>query len=493
MKSNIVQGKEIIFPSVPRESVYSRNPLTKDPKEYVSNQGYNYYDDGNFQWWRNLRFGIVSIHVNVIKKEICCKISHNNKTISYMFIKDKKMVYKHFKKNIYKQGLKIVAAFLNDVYRLDYITRNNEHCMDKVRKEVYNVISKYLLEVLQIKSFYNVYHPLVDLKDDYPHKVYSSAISSKYQIWNHLRDTTRLKDLTYLIFQTKGNKYTKLVQTILQDYDYGSRLNVIYMLVKYFKVKKEHILKIYNSNYKTALISYEFTKFDWRTLKKLFNKLKIDEDVSILTDIVMMYSYIDGTRDIGIDPKDMAKKIKDKNMKVSEVHDLITAVYNSINKRKYYYLPEYPELEGKLKNGYVVTYPKSSEELLKWGQFNSFCVGSYDKSILNGQCIILGLWKNNELICAEFIQNTEEMKLLYSDLFKLDMPNKFFLNQIKGKYNSQVDEEIVNLLKKYMEDKEKAYPQLNIKKVKNIEDNLMPAYAGKNTTKEVLESILKEY
>jgi hypothetical protein len=458
---NLNDVNEIIFPELLKEETSNSHILKSNPSSYISKSGVTYFQNSkDYCWWRNLRFGVIDIIVNYTNKTVICKtVTKNNKTLTELYISGDKIIFRDCKHNVYLQGFRVLNRFIATIDRLDYRS-TTPILMSAVRHDFKNNFEKALCEIFGDTNIFKIYHPLVEKINDVD--IYNSinvGINSKNKIWGILKTTTRLKDLTYIIFQTRGNKYTKIVQELLQHRKYGTLLSVCYRLVNWFGVKKETIA----DNLHYIFDSYDsFVSGDkyWRNLSYMVSKFHLEKDWDYLLDSL----YIIKSLSKCINFRKHRKEFKKHNLSMREVHDILSIVHTRNTNCVYYKLPQYPELETTLESGWKVVIPKTTHDLINWGNYNCFCIGSYDRKVAYGQSLILGLFKDKQLICAEF--NQIDFYESPQDLLNLHSTSRLKLGQIKGKYNKQVDNVIISELINWVSNKQ----HLTLKQPDNIDD-----------------------
>lgn len=374
------------FPDVSSEMLQSLNPSKATTQSRLS-----YSKESHFNAIRKL---ITVGAINKKNKEVYPSLIKTNQNesevnllmisekIEFPFYKSLKEVPRiniiHFKEKLYVMPPAIVVSkhFITPYQLISKLPREEQGKEGSLLRYIIDTYDKDVVLVSGIEEYYGKSkNPLDD-----------------YLIQIGIKPT---KNIKRLIWDTiDKNRYIDL--TILSTLKY---LSGIQNIDKLCNVLRDNQFAVFFNNY----IDESHHPFLKRIPEELFLKIlktvvskKEDGYYSniLFRDAISQYAEIDKTETIEL--------IHKESKCLTSFHDIVSREYRMkkiplINfklKDKYDFIKV---IEGSVVNGYTVKIVNNSHELIGWGSELNNCLASYVYPVETGQCVILGLMKNNKI------------------------------------------------------------------------------------------------
>lgn len=140
---------------------------------------------------------------------------------------------------------------------------------------------------------------------------------------------------------------------------------------------------------------------------------------------------------------------------VQEIHDLITIEHAKLaqENKKIKYIKKHLELDNQhVTDNIISVLPKTTFDLILWGSQQHNCIGSYAERALRSSSMIIVGFRNKTT--GDWIGHAELNTYFSSD------QNRWLINQLRGKYNAQLDQEQDVVIRAFLNKSIKAWNKL---------------------------------
>lgn len=321
-------------------------------------------------------------------------------------------------------------------------------CSNQVNCEIQHFLQLFV-KCCNYKHIGNIYYKFYNGSSEinvFQHHTELNASKSKIYFFKRLRKCRGLRDVCMFLFGKKDKCYRQYVASILQMDNSLVALHYIYLLLRKCHLSPQDIIKIpemkfYDVPFVTKYYQREFTTFGKQfTTKQIINCIKTNRRlgycIMLMRDVVQMRQAL---------TEEQRTFVISHNLPIHVEHDLLSAMIDRPDKQ-IYKLPRYPELDvldNTVVDGWQIQLPSTTKDLIRWGNENHFCIGSYDTYVVEGSCYCLSLVNvvTGERYCAELV-NFNHYNWVSG---KSKKDHTLTVSQLRGKCNKEAPEELQQL------------------------------------------------